>query len=535
MILARSLNFSGKAVNMAPNSSPSTCLSDRPHANLVSDPVVHFNGCLPAAKQRRFYESLPQDSQERISRVHRKILELRQRLETTQHDSTAGARLRDFNQAMAQWCAATGRRPRAPYASPAKPGSSSWGSQSSRYPPPQEAKDLVDSHIKAPIIYFKDGLPCNVPGLPKTFPNQKVTVADLLSDNPARNPIMQPTDDDVVRYFHLPANNMAWVEEVIARYYHDKRPEPDGLLHKSRSRRPQSKTEMMLQAGYWQGQQNFDVNSEVHARHMRPFCAGISVDPMAAEPTPRNAVLFMPYLHWETDRGRFRSAEIIKDVGTRSLNSISELVDRAKHQLAHTETQGTTAPPWVSHPTAATTVSEEVTGRKQALGQLLRTAAALLEAMDSHVEEKLMMEYLHVEPPLHPRRTLDQAYYGALRNTGTRDRDQVVYRGTMPQPHECIGVEVCPQCNEDIRKTPRVIMVDQLWMWILDESKSHLRSNIPSNQANGSRDCYHQLPPTLGPEPPRSVCDPQEPAHAAAVRARRRDLLSVRPGPGDCG
>jgi hypothetical protein len=32
-------------------------------------------------------------------------------------------------------------------------------------------------------------------------------------------------------------------------------------------------------------------------------------------------------------------------------------------------------------------------------------------------------------------------------------------------------MEVCLQCNEDIRKTPRIIMVDQLWLWILDESK----------------------------------------------------------------
>jgi hypothetical protein len=101
--------------------------------------------------------------------------------------------------------------------------------------------------------------------------------------------------------------------------------------------------------------------------------------------------------------------------------------------------------------------------------------------MDLHTEEELMMEYLHADPPLHPRRTLDQAYYGALRSTHARDRDQVVYRGTTPQPHECAGMGTCPQCNEDIRKTPRIIMVDQLWIWILDESKHGLcQGKIPS-------------------------------------------------------
>jgi hypothetical protein len=315
-------------------------------------------------------------------------------------------------------------------------------------------------------MYFKNGEPCDVPGLPKSFPHQKVPVADLLSEDETRNPIMQPTEDNVVRYFHLPANNMAWVEEVIARYYHEKRPEQNGGLHKYRSRRPESKTEIILQPGYWQGQQNFDADSEVHARHMRPFCSGISVDPVVSEPSPRNMALFMPYLHWETDRGRARSAAIAKEASKHNLSSITDVVDQAKQQFSPLDT---VAPAWVS-PQPAPVVPGNI-DRKMALGQALRAAAALLEAMDSHLEEQLMMRYLHAEPPLHPRRTLDQAYYGALRSTGARDRDQVVYRGTTPQPHECIGMDACPQCNEDIRKTPRIIVVDQLWLWCLDESK----------------------------------------------------------------
>lgn len=30
----------------------------------------------------------------------------------------------------------------------------------------------------------------------------------------------------------------------------------------------------------------------------------------------------------------------------------------------------------------------------------------------------------------------------------------------------------CDQCLENVRKTPRIVMVDQLWMWVLDESES---------------------------------------------------------------
>jgi len=45
------------------------------------------------------------------------------------------------------------------------------------------------------------------------------------------------------------------------------------------------------------------------------------------------------------------------------------------------------------------------------LGQTLYDAANLAEAMDCYHEEKLLKEYLHHNPPFHPRRTLDQSYY----------------------------------------------------------------------------------------------------------------------------
>ncbi|AEO59760.1 hypothetical protein MYCTH_2128843 [Thermothelomyces thermophilus ATCC 42464] len=178
-------------------------------------------------------------------------------------------------------------------------------------------------------------------------------------------------------------------------------------------------------------------------------------------------VLFMPYLHWETDRGRARSAKIVKGARKYNLSSIRDVVDRAKNRLARTETHVTVAPSWESQPQPST--PGQHIDRRRALGHALRCASALLEAMNSHVEEQLTMRYLHAEPPLHPRRTLDQAYYGVLRSTGARDRDQAVYRGTTTQPHQCVGPEACPQCKEDIRKTPRILMVDQLWLWCLDE------------------------------------------------------------------
>jgi len=111
------------------------------------------------------------------------------------------------------------------------------------------------------------------------------------------------------------------------------------------------------------------------------------------------------------------------------------------------------------------------------LGQVLFRAAQLSEAMEYYHEQELLKTYLHHDPPLHPRRTLDQSYYWTLKTTKRRDRDQVVYRGTAPNKefsHSGIHCKSgCEHCRDDIRKVPRIIMVDQLWLWILDESKMH--------------------------------------------------------------
>ncbi|KAM7211871.1 magnesium transport protein cora [Rhypophila decipiens] len=447
---------------MAPPSLQATCLSDRPHDHRVSDPMVHFNGCLKGSRRQKFYETLPAETQRRILGENERITDLRRRLDSSQCDTTAAVRLRSFKSAMTQWCLATDR-PTAAYSS--GPGfGSRRPSGLSVY---MGHEDQVNTHIKAPVMYFKDGHPIDVPGLSNHYPNQKVMVSDLLSEDEAANLIMQPCDEDMVRYFHLPANNMTWIEEIMARYYHESRPGSEDTMVKSKMIRPKTKTETLLRPEYWHGQQNFDTSSEVHARHMRPLCDAIRVDPMATDRHAKNLVLFMPYLHWETDRGRLKLAEIVKEAGKQKLSSIAEVASQAQHQMSRTQTNDTASP--VLHPTASSSSSFANGDRRKALGQVLKTAAQLLEAMDLHTEEQLMIKYLHADPPLHPRRTLDQSYYGALKNTGTRDRDQVVYRGTKPEPHDCIGMAECEQCNQDIRKVPRVVMVDQLWLWILDE------------------------------------------------------------------
>lgn len=108
--------------------------------------------------------------------------------------------------------------------------------------------------------------------------------------------------------------------------------------------------------------------------------------------------------------------------------------------------------------------------RKTRLGIYLLKVAQLWEAMDTEAEVRLLKQGLrkqglrsrHLdsdntsEPPLHIRRTLDQSHFLNLKDTSHRDQDQVVYRATR-LPWYMPG------------NLARVVMVDQLWMWLLDD------------------------------------------------------------------
>lgn len=248
----------------------------------------------------------------------------------------------------------------------------------------------------------------------------------------------------------------------------------------------------------------------------------------------------MPYLHWETDRrrqyfaalvdkeaDRYQKREVQEEkknklirhkyregltllntqaykepenyshaqVPARTLNAVVEKFNekakkvRGKHETSRRE--------WFKK--SCRKKSSAHTGVQTSfLGRLLFSAAMLCEAMLNFKDKKLLEKYVHENPPMHPRNTLDQVYYWALRSTNKRDRDQVVYRGTRAHPErlhrydtktaswpcfektdvgndkdgngrETSLREVCGQCTENSRKVARVVMVDQLWMWVLDE------------------------------------------------------------------
>lgn len=107
------------------------------------------------------------------------------------------------------------------------------------------------------------------------------------------------------------------------------------------------------------------------------------------------------------------------------------------------------------------------------LGQVLFDAAMLYETMTMYREKSLIRKYLHEDPPLHPRRTLEQTNEWTLSlSWHASARDQVVHRATRPKQleiHSAFDEPFTQEWMDRIRKIPRVMMIDQLWLWILDD------------------------------------------------------------------
>ena len=118
----------------------------------------------------------------------------------------------------------------------------------------------------------------------------------------------------------------------------------------------------------------------------------------------------------------------------------------------------------------------------------------------STLETKLIWSYLGSEPPLHLRRTLDQFGYANLRSTVSRDDDQMLWKRTRRpiQSDFHFGVQE-PQVEEqdtfDSRRPVmdgKVLMVDQLWLWIIDQRT--VVTFFPNQEASTSEEkLYEQI------------------------------------------
>lgn len=253
----------------------------------------------------------------------------------------------------------------------------------------------------------------------------------------------------------------------------------------------------------------------------------------------------MPYLHWETDRKREAVARIIDERveefrQKREGEKQKELQDRKDERsgiIDHRPCPAVTHPPpdldsdsdvtdvymqnfrktsngplsfesaveglvW-SRTRKQIRVSVDGSGRMKVdneLGQFLLDAARLYDAITNHRDKKMIDNYLFNKAPLHPRRTLDQAHFWTLKSTRTRDRDQVVYRGTSIDPESMHRLKKINKKKSSSESSCGKDTKDPEWYWTCKEHRKRTDSNTSETSSQDRR----SLPspnPSPGPSP----------------------------------
>ena len=177
------------------------------HGTNFDDGLFHYFGCLKFSEREDFLAALPNGDQlkTRILAEQTQILRLRQIFEGQGRRTGVGKLLRQFQQAIASR-----------YTRPI--GDLGSGSRAQQLDYRRLENEAISNDLKANVIYLKKGLtdsefiPHENPRIVGAFPNQHVPLCLLLENNPNDNPLMWKCEETMIRYFHLPANNMSWVE-----------------------------------------------------------------------------------------------------------------------------------------------------------------------------------------------------------------------------------------------------------------------------------------------------------------------------------
>lgn len=115
------------------------------------------------------------------------------------------------------------------------------------------------------------------------------------------------------------------------------------------------------------------------------------------------------------------------------------------------------------------------------------TNSVLVSARQTSTPDEALIKG-YVRHGLHVRRTLDQFYYSML-NTSRRDGDQVVYRHA--------------QARGAVTDDVKILMVDQLWLWIIGGTLSvYFKSQL---QLRHVRYSDYMFPSEMGIMPRRQA------------------------------
>ncbi|KAK6833421.1 hypothetical protein PG987_008115 [Apiospora arundinis] len=285
-------------------------------------------------------------------------------------------------------------------------------------------------------------------------------------------------------WIHLPYNNPYWVKSIFNKLAETQ--------HQTYSK--------LLRNENWVNRHVRGRHAQAHASYVKPGCDYISSESHSPRPsspsisgrsspagtTPSHLYLYLPYLHFDTYKNVIKRRKIIR--------------------------------------------------RRLGLGRARPVPEDI--AAEESLERRVTWKYIGHDPPLNPRRTLDQYGYPSLRDTYARDDDQMLYKLTkervaLPKTKkrhpfgEALTTATSPASrlamfanritkadamltddesssldDEDEILDGNLLMVDQLWLWAVDmttlttffpKRESHPSEGPMFQQADLRNSVYNEL------------------------------------------
>jgi hypothetical protein len=185
--------------------------------------VKHYFGCLRASERSEYFKTLDAKQQDRLRTEIRRFARLRRFFQEQEPEKTASVLLKDLETSLEEW--------RSLQSFPDKPLVTEPDIAPAAEVVKKDVEELHkspenDPDLKANLIFYKGSRShmhyeaYSHPNFPDTFPHQKISVKSLLFEKDKKtNPLMMNCEKDMIRYIHLPANNMRWVEESLRFQY----------------------------------------------------------------------------------------------------------------------------------------------------------------------------------------------------------------------------------------------------------------------------------------------------------------------------
>ena len=252
-----------------------------------------------------------------------------------------------------------------------------------------------------------------------------------------------------VQWLHVPHNHTKWIEGLFAR------------LNIS--------TEPM--------EVDQHLGTTVWSRFMRPQSREFTAFEVKDENLPvkrKGILLYIPFLNFERhcDQLELYNSTIHEGEKVSASPYVFELFMNGLLSPDSELEQSESPDAGTKSPELSKSTSNLVPNAKGLTSEPKRKHAALIEPAarsEQLLNEHKLLRACAADPddPLHVRRTLDQSYYFMLDDTRARDRNQVVLRLRELKKDEHGHTKT--NLNTPRNQSP-VVMVDQLWLWILGDT-----------------------------------------------------------------